>query len=375
VSNTDLLSSDAANATATSSDSQGGANGTAPRKRAGLSGMVLAELRELAGQLGLSGTAGMRKGDLIAAIKERQASGSPRANGRTAPSKGGQTELPVAAAATPVTEPVRQEAREGRDNRAEARPARDDRADRGDRGESDTRDNARENTRALSAGANFLLRKPLNVESIAVHITIAKELMARERRRYFRYAVNLPVVLKEGEAEQHARVTNLSEAGMAVRTAKALRHSSIIDFAFDLSSGASVSGKGQVAWINTEGMAGIVLQTFDENGREHLRNRAESHQAHGLSGQLAVRILQAGIELPAAALPGCTVKEGQPPETRQHQQQRHFGYGAGIGSGHVADPDLARLRGVQVDGVYADANLLNQTETGGARYVVCAQRS
>jgi transcription termination factor Rho len=141
VSNTDLLSSDAANAAATSSDSQGGANGTAPRKRAGLSGMVLAELRELAGQLGLSGTAGMRKGDLIAAIKERQASGSPRANGRTAPAKGGQTELPVAAAAPPATEPVRQEAREGRDNRAEGRTARDDRAD------ADTRDNTRENTR------------------------------------------------------------------------------------------------------------------------------------------------------------------------------------------------------------------------------------
>ncbi|HYS39238.1 MAG TPA: Rho termination factor N-terminal domain-containing protein, partial [Pseudonocardiaceae bacterium] len=141
MSNTDLLSSDAANAAATSSDSQGGANGTAPRKRPGLSGMVLAELRELAGQLGLSGTAGMRKGDLIAAIKERQASGSPRANGRTAPAKGGQTELPVAAAAPPATEPVRQEAREGRDNRAEGRTARDDRAD------ADTRDNTRENTR------------------------------------------------------------------------------------------------------------------------------------------------------------------------------------------------------------------------------------
>ncbi|HEV2784384.1 MAG TPA: transcription termination factor Rho, partial [Actinophytocola sp.] len=34
----------------------------------------LAELRELAGQLGIPGTAGMRKGDLIAAIKERQSS-------------------------------------------------------------------------------------------------------------------------------------------------------------------------------------------------------------------------------------------------------------------------------------------------------------
>ncbi|RTL65525.1 MAG: transcription termination factor Rho [Pseudonocardiaceae bacterium] len=50
----------------------------APAKRKGLSGMVLAELRQLAGELNIPGTAGMRKGDLIAAIKERQ-SGAPAA--------------------------------------------------------------------------------------------------------------------------------------------------------------------------------------------------------------------------------------------------------------------------------------------------------
>ena len=42
------------------------------KPRAGLSGMVLTELRSLAGELGIKGTSGMRKGDLIAAIKERQ---------------------------------------------------------------------------------------------------------------------------------------------------------------------------------------------------------------------------------------------------------------------------------------------------------------
>ncbi|HEX4705227.1 MAG TPA: transcription termination factor Rho [Pseudonocardiaceae bacterium] len=134
MSNTDLLSSDSAKAVSTAasseSDSQGGAsaNGTAPRKRAGLSGMVLAELRELAGQLGLSGTAGMRKGDLIAAIKERQASGSTRANGRSAPAKGGQTELPVAtASAPPAVEPAaRTQARDTRSrDEHETRDTRD----------------------------------------------------------------------------------------------------------------------------------------------------------------------------------------------------------------------------------------------------------
>jgi transcription termination factor Rho len=54
--------------------------------------MVLAELRELAGQLGITGTAGLRKGDLIAAIKERQGGTSGRGSAAT-PSK---TEPPKA---------------------------------------------------------------------------------------------------------------------------------------------------------------------------------------------------------------------------------------------------------------------------------------
>lgn len=93
MSNTNVLNSDTAPADASGADS-------APRRRAGLSGMVLAELRELAGQLGITGTTGMRKGDLIAAIKERQ---------------GGQTELPVGRPA-----PRRTPSRNGRAKVAEA---------------------------------------------------------------------------------------------------------------------------------------------------------------------------------------------------------------------------------------------------------------
>ena len=42
------------------------------RKGEGLSGMVLTDLKALAGQLGIRGTSGMRKGDLVAAIAARQ---------------------------------------------------------------------------------------------------------------------------------------------------------------------------------------------------------------------------------------------------------------------------------------------------------------
>jgi transcription termination factor Rho len=65
------------------------------RRGAGLSGMVLAELRGLATELGIKGTSGLRKGDLIAAIKERQGGG--------AATKSAPKTAPVEAAASEVT--------------------------------------------------------------------------------------------------------------------------------------------------------------------------------------------------------------------------------------------------------------------------------
>ena len=53
----------------------------APRRR-GLTTMRLAELQSLAQGMGISGTSGMRKGDLILAIKERQGGSAPRSGGR-----------------------------------------------------------------------------------------------------------------------------------------------------------------------------------------------------------------------------------------------------------------------------------------------------
>jgi transcription termination factor Rho len=77
VTETDVLSTD----TASASEAPGGndaptsgSGGTERRRRSGVSGMVLAELRELAGTLGVD-TTGMRRGDLISEIKKRQSGG------------------------------------------------------------------------------------------------------------------------------------------------------------------------------------------------------------------------------------------------------------------------------------------------------------
>jgi hypothetical protein len=130
--------------------------------------------------------------------------------------------------------------------------------------------NSRETTATLNAGANFVLRTPLSAGGVALHITIAKDIMLRERRRYFRHSVNIPVTLKDEGGEQRGRVINLSEGGMAVRAMRGLKQWTVIEFAMELALGMDISGKGQVAWTSSEGMAGILFQTLHGMGRGYL---------------------------------------------------------------------------------------------------------
>ncbi|SOD93282.1 transcription termination factor Rho [Blastococcus haudaquaticus] len=93
------------------------ASGTtaSPRRRGnGLSGMLLPELQRLAGELGISGTGRMRKGDLVAAISARQVGGSEGASSPAAapaaPTTGTDDGAPVArgvaASSAPLEAPI-----------------------------------------------------------------------------------------------------------------------------------------------------------------------------------------------------------------------------------------------------------------------------
>jgi len=126
---------------------------------------------------------------------------------------------------------------------------------------------------ALGAGANFAIHKPVTAESVRAHVTTARNVMVRERRRYFRHAVSLPVSLTVRGAEHRATITNISEGGMAVRVTKPLQASpilSVVDFAFELASGPAVSGRGQITWANTEGLMGVTFHFLRGNGQDDL---------------------------------------------------------------------------------------------------------
>ncbi|MEU4667218.1 transcription termination factor Rho [Amycolatopsis sp. NPDC023774] len=123
MSNTDLLSGDV-ETPAAAAETNGAA--AAPKRRTGgLSGMVIAELRQLAGELGVGETTGMRKGDLIAAIRERQGKTKKRtATAETLPLDGvGDAPAPKASKAAKTEEPARAEKKRAETPSAEAAPA------------------------------------------------------------------------------------------------------------------------------------------------------------------------------------------------------------------------------------------------------------
>ena len=118
---TDLVATGTHDAAApTEAPAASGTTGSPRRRGNGLSGMLLPELQRLAGELGISGTGRMRKGDLVAAISERQVgNGAPVSGGSTnsaptsdarangagptdgAPSAGG-----IAASSAPLEAPI-----------------------------------------------------------------------------------------------------------------------------------------------------------------------------------------------------------------------------------------------------------------------------
>ncbi len=121
-------------------------SGSSPRRSGALTAMRLAELQGLASSMGISGTAKMRKGDLVAAIKARQ-------NGESGPASAGEPRRERREPDTareertertaPREETVREErteqrgARQERADRTETRERADrpERGDRQDRGE------------------------------------------------------------------------------------------------------------------------------------------------------------------------------------------------------------------------------------------------
>lgn len=125
---------------------------------------------------------------------------------------------------------------------------------------------------AFEMGANFVLQKPITTAGTLRCFHTAMAFMIREKRRYFRCPVDMPVVLVYEQGDEiKATTSNLSEGGMAIRFEGALSRKAGLKVRFSLpESKVTMEPKAEVAWADGLGRAGIKFVDVPESSREQL---------------------------------------------------------------------------------------------------------
>ena len=122
-------------------------------------------------------------------------------------------------------------------------------------------------------GAGFVLQKPITITNALRSFHAAYGLMHRERRRYFRLPVDIPVKLNYGNGQEApARACNLSEGGMAIQAIKALPQD-LYRVQFTLpGTDITLSPKAELAWTDASAKGGVRFLELTSNAREQLES-------------------------------------------------------------------------------------------------------
>jgi CheY-like chemotaxis protein len=124
---------------------------------------------------------------------------------------------------------------------------------------------------AFGMGVNFVLQKPINNLNAARCFQAALTFMERERRRYYRQPVKMPVRLVLDEKELQATSTNISEGGMALIPHQALPKNGKPRLHFTLpQSGMVFEVESEVAWADVKGQVGLRFRNLPEKSQQQL---------------------------------------------------------------------------------------------------------
>lgn len=121
------------------------------------------------------------------------------------------------------------------------------------------------------SGATFNVCRPVSPATMKAHLNKAFEVMQREHRRYFRYAVSQPLFVgTEKEGFKSARLINVSAEGLAVLLGRPAKPGGVVGLRFDLPSidPYRVDAEGEIAWADAEGRTGIRLSHMPEEARQ-----------------------------------------------------------------------------------------------------------
>jgi hypothetical protein len=123
---------------------------------------------------------------------------------------------------------------------------------------------AAQGKKALERGANLLLERPLETTQIRRVLHGAYDLMVRERRRYFRCAVEIPVLLIQARSGAEFRCTsmNISSNGIALRGPARFDRGEQVRVVVSLRNpDFTIRAIGTVVWDDKHGKTGISFES------------------------------------------------------------------------------------------------------------------
>lgn len=126
---------------------------------------------------------------------------------------------------------------------------------------------------AFQAGANFVLERSLFPSIVNRTLRAAYPLMIRERRRYFRCPIRVPLYLATTDkSEIQVQLINVSEGGMAIESSSNLHVGTKIEWELTLPRAGRLHGLGEVCWNDNAGRLGIQFSHMHSSILESLQS-------------------------------------------------------------------------------------------------------
>jgi hypothetical protein len=120
--------------------------------------------------------------------------------------------------------------------------------------------------------ADFLMDKPLMPQRLERALRAGHGLMLRERTRYFRKSIRIPVTLSDSSARIIAATTiNISQGGLALESPTRLAPGQVHAVEFRLpGTETALNFCGRVIWSDDHGQAGLCLSDMNASHRQQL---------------------------------------------------------------------------------------------------------
>jgi CheY-like chemotaxis protein len=132
--------------------------------------------------------------------------------------------------------------------------------------------NDAESTAAFPQRSSFVFERPLSSQSIRSTLRPAYGLILRERRRYFRCPISIPVIiLRRTMPEVRCYSVNISECGMALSTLVPLKPGEEVKVQFTLpDQQVPCLAEATICWCKT-GRLGLRLVSLSQESKSELQ--------------------------------------------------------------------------------------------------------